>query len=276
MDIYLVNLARRSDRLAAMRTQVATLGIRLTLIPARDAKDAARPAGPAFVTGPLGEIPRGDQCCTLSHVKAWREFLASGADYAAVLEDDVVLGPGAEFALRDANWIPRGIDLVKLEHYGPARQGVLVSDFIGVRHGLSLARLQSRHTGAAAYILSRRAASLLLAETRMALPVDHLLFNPNNSPLFAALAPRQLLPPVARQKDFVGEKSDIEMSRAKLRRLSWIYVRRELVRLGYELRLLPRQMSLLLRRRAKFVRLDSAGAVSAAAEAWSYAPMPGE
>jgi len=49
----------------------------------------------------------------------------------------------------------------------------------------------SRHTGAAAYILSRAAAQLLLRQTRFDLPVDHLLFNPNNYRLFESLHPWQ-------------------------------------------------------------------------------------
>ena len=84
--------------------------------------------------------------------------------------------------------------------------------------GFRLARMRSRHTGAAAYILSRRAAEMLLAMPRFDLPVDHLLFNPNNSQLFARLQPWQLLPAVARQQEFVGDKSDIEGWRVGLRK----------------------------------------------------------
>jgi glycosyl transferase family 25 len=116
----------------------------------------------------------------------------------------------------------------------------------------------SRHTGAAAYILSRRAAERLLAETRFDLPVDHLLFNPNNSALFAALSPWQLVPAIARQQEFVGEKSDIEGTRIGLRRLGWTYAKRELVRFGYDLKLIPRQMLALLSRRAHFVAVKTA------------------
>jgi glycosyl transferase family 25 len=93
---------------------------------------------------------------------------------------------------------------------------------------------------------------MLLAEQRFDLPVDHLLFNPNNSQLFARLAPWQLLPAIARQQEFVGEKSDIEKTRAGLRAFGWTYVRRELVRFGYDLRLLPTQIGALLSG-AKFV-----------------------
>ena len=117
--------------------------------------------------------------------------------------------------------------------------------------------MHSRHTGAAAYILSRAAAQRLLAVRRFAVPVDHLLFNPNNSPLFAELAPWQLLPAVARQQDFAGGKSDIEGWRAGLRIFGWTYIKRELVRFGYDLKLLPRQLALLATGKAKFTRIGT-------------------
>jgi glycosyl transferase family 25 len=257
MDLYLINLARRPDRLAFMTAQAEKFGLTLTRLEAVDAKTAE----PALIDrwflpgGPLGKIPRGDQCCSLSHRMAWQALVASGAPYAAVLEDDVALKAGADFALGTQGWIPDGIDLIKLEHYGPPGQSVLLSDFREVGRGFRLARLRSRHTGAAAYILSRRAAELLLAIPRFDLPVDHLLFNPNNSSIFRRLEPWQLLPVVARQEDFVGEKSDIEGWRVGLRKFDVIYARRELIRFGYDLKLLPGQLALILSGKAKFVRV---------------------
>jgi len=146
------------------------------------------------------------------------------------------------------------VQVVKLEHYGPPGQRVLLNDLRQVGEDFMLGRMLSRHTGAAAYILSRGAAEALLGETRFNLPVDHLLFNPNNSALFASLAPWQLVPAIARQTEFVGEKSDIDGTRAGLRRWSLRYLLRELVRLGYDLRLLPMQF-MALRRGAKFIAM---------------------
>jgi glycosyl transferase, family 25 len=260
MDLYLINLARRPDRLAFMQAQAEKLDLQLTRLDALDAKKVDPKAIDRWfqANGPLGEIPRGDKCCSLSHRMAWEKLLASGAPYAAVLEDDVVLKDGAAFALGDGSWIPHGVDLIKLEHYGPPGQSVLLSDFRDVGPGLRLARLRSRHTGAAAYILSRRAAELLLTIPRFDVPVDHLLFNPNNSPVFAGLQPWQLLPVVARQQDFVGDKSDIEGWRVGLRKFGLTYARREFIRFGYDLKLLPGQLALLISGRAKFVRVDGA------------------
>ena len=257
MDIYLINLARRPDRLAAMASQAEKLGLRLTRRNARDARDAGDGTLDRWFRsgGPLGEIPRGDKCCSLSHRDAWQALRDSGADYAAVLEDDVVLKDGARFVLGGSDWIPKGVNLIKLEHYGPAGQSVLLSDFVNVEQNFRIARMHSRHTGAAAYILSRQAADMLLAIPQFDLPVDHLLFNPNNSKVFARLQPWQLLPAIARQQDFIGDKSDIERWRVGMRKFDLTYARRELIRFGYDLKLLPRQLALLAEGRARFINV---------------------
>ena len=257
MRIFLINLARRPDRLAAMTQALGRLGLRHTRIDARDARDADNFDGLFEDKGPLGEIPRGDKACLLSHRAAWAEFITSGESHAVILEDDVVLTPSAGQFLKNSGWIPPDVELIKLEHYGPKSQSVLLSDFRDARNGFRLARMHSRHTGAAAYILSRRLAEKLLTRQRFNLPVDHLLFNPNNSSLFATLAPFQLLPALARQRDFIGEKSDIEKTRVILRAFTPTYIKRELIRFGHDLKLLPRQLALAATGRAKFVRVET-------------------
>jgi glycosyl transferase family 25 len=205
--------------------------------------------------GPLGEIPKGDKACLLSHRRAWELFLAGGESHAVFLEDDVRLSASAPALLASGNWIPADAAVVKLEHYGPAGQRVLLRDIRKIGEDFRLGRMLSRHTGAAAYILSRRAAEILLRQTRFDLPVDHLLFNPNNSKLFASLSPWQLVPAIARQEQ--DETSDIEGTRKSLRAFGLAYAKRELVRFGYDLKLLPRQIAALLRG-AKFVAIRTA------------------
>jgi glycosyl transferase family 25 len=259
MRIYLINLGRRPDRLTAMTARAEGLGLALERVEAVDAGTVEPDALARWFEdpGPLGEIPRGDKACLLSHRLAWQKFLASGAPHAVFLEDDVVLSHGAAEILTSDAWIPPGAPVVKLEHYGPKGQRVLLRNVRAVRDGFRAGRMLSRHTGAAAYILSRPAAELLLHQTRFDLPVDHLLFNPNNSALFARLAPLQLLPAIARQEQFVGAKSDIEGTRKPLRALSATYVKRELVRFGYDLKLLPRQIAALLTG-ARFIAVRTA------------------
>ena len=263
MQLYLINLDRRPDRLAAMTARAGALGLALTRIPAVDAATTPAAGLDALfaASGPLGVLPRGDKACFLSHRRAWQALMESGAAHAVILEDDVRLsGTGRPFLASD-DWVPPGAGLIKLEHYGPRGQRVLLTDFrpVDTRMGTNfrLGRILSRHTGAAAYVIARQTAQNLLAQTRFALPVDHLMFNPNNSPLFAGLAPLQLLPAIARQQEFVGEKSDIEGTRKPLRALSPGYARRELVRFGYDLRLVPRQLAALARG-ARFMAMKTA------------------
>jgi glycosyl transferase family 25 len=248
MQIYLINLDRRPDRLEAMTRRATGLGLTLERVAALDAAQVE----PATLDhwfmdhGPLGEIPRGDKACLLSHRLAWERFLATGDAHAVFLEDDVVLSEAARDLLANDAWIPSPVAVVKLEHYGPKGQRVLLNDFRSVAGDFQIGRMLSRHTGAAAYILSRGAAGLLVRQTRFALPVDHLL-----------------LPAIARQEQFVGarspkDKSDIEGTRLDMRRLSWTYVKRELTRLAYDLRLAPRQLVALLGG-AKFVAVKTAG-----------------
>ncbi|HSS14666.1 MAG TPA: glycosyltransferase family 25 protein, partial [Rhizomicrobium sp.] len=108
MRIYLINLARRPDRLAAMIGQAVPLDLKLERVEAVD----ARGEEPGKVnrwfteTGPLGEIPIGDKACLLSHRRAWELFLAVGDSHAVFLEDDVRLSASAPALLTSDGWIP--------------------------------------------------------------------------------------------------------------------------------------------------------------------------
>jgi glycosyl transferase, family 25 len=254
MQIFLINLNRRNDRLDAMTAQLARLGLAATRIPAIDADEISADWLAQFFRahGPLGVIPKGDQCCSLSHRRAWTAFLASGAPYATVLEDDVVLSDAAAHLLRRTDWIAGGASVVKLEHFGPDGQRVLVGEQTDIGAGHSIAPILSRHTGAAAYVISRAAAMRLSAIKVWDVPVDHLMFNPNVSPLAQELKPFQLLPAIARQS---ADASDIKHWRLADRRLNIKLVRREIVRAYYECRLLPRQIAAVLAGAARLKRV---------------------
>lgn len=260
MQAYLINLARRPDRLQAMTRQLRRLGIPAKRVRAIDAKTTADTIiDRRFACdGPLGEIAKGDKCCTLSHLRAWQMFLESGERFAIVLEDDVVLDRRAAHLLRREDWIPRGVGLLKLEQYVSAGKRILISPPVEVGSGIKVGALQSKHTGAAAYIISREAAQMLLHDVgKWTLPVDHMLFNPNNSPMVDRLRPYQMLPAIARQSETIGGRTDIEEWRKRLRGLKISAFRRELRHAYYEIRLLPWQILNVLRRNALIVRFGS-------------------
>ncbi len=257
MKVFVINLARRRDRRAAMTAQLLSLKLPFEMVAALDAA-AVSPdwiARHFTASGPLGRLSKGDQCCSLSHRKAWFAFLANGASHAAFLEDDVVLDGAAAHLLGTQDWLPPSVAVLKLEHFGPQNQRVLVGARSAIGRGRSIAPMLSRHTGAAAYILSRAAAVELLAAERWDVPVDHLLFNPNVSALAERLRPYQLLPAIARQTVAFGGASDIQHWRLAGNIFGLALIRREIIRAYYELRLLPRQIAQIVTRQAELIRV---------------------
>jgi glycosyl transferase family 25 len=260
MQAFLINLSRRPDRLQAMTRQLKRLGIPATRVRAVDARTAADAVVDRrfAANGPLGEIAKGDKCCTLSHLRAWEAFLQSGERYAIILEDDVVLDRRAAQLLKREDWIPEGVGLLKLEQYVSAGKRILIGTPIAVTKELRIAPLRSKHTGAAAYIIARETAQLLLHQVgKWTLPVDHMLFNPNNSPIIAKLKPYQMVPAIARQSETIGGATDIEEWRKGLRRVRPRTLRRELLHAYYEIRLLPWQILSVLRRNSHVVRFGA-------------------
>ncbi len=62
---------------------------------------------------------------------------------------------------------------------GPRTSACCSTTLKSVGNGRQIGRLRSRHTGAAAYILTRAVAGQLLSwQAPWTLPVDHMLFNP--------------------------------------------------------------------------------------------------
>lgn len=260
MQTYVINLDRRPDRLHAMAAQLEALAIPFKQIEALDAQTATPEnieCGFA-ANGPLGILSKGDKACGQSHRRALRAFLDSSEPRALIFEDDIALDKSAAELLRDDAWIPSGVDVVKLEHFGPDSQYVLIAEAIDVAPQRKIARLRSRHVGAGAYILSRRAADVLLhAVPAWPLPVDHMLFNPNISPLFDSLRPYQMLPTVARQSSSLGGLSDIAGGRIAQRNLNLRHLKRELVRAYNDLRALPWQLMEFAQGRATLVRVSN-------------------
>src|SRR5689334_6505571 len=75
-------------------------------------------------SGPLGRFHKGPQCCTLSHLRAYRRFLETDNSHAAIFEDDVRVSPATRHVLENLEWLPTNIGIVKIERFGPARQQV--------------------------------------------------------------------------------------------------------------------------------------------------------
>lgn len=179
IPIYLINLDRSLDRLAAMTAQLSKLGLQFERISAIDGRalqpnviDALRETVAGWKPLALGEVG-----CFLSHRACWRRILDGAHDFGCILEDDIVLSPRLPRFTDGNQWIPADAEIVKLETSGVRIW--LDRKSLSLGNGFSLQRLRSAHYRTGGYIVSRRTAERLLELTqRISVPVDLLLFDP--------------------------------------------------------------------------------------------------
>lgn len=175
----MINLDRAPERLARIAAQLQRLQLPYTRLAAVDAR-ALTPAQRAALDEPAfrrkhGMAPvAGELGCYLSHVEVMRAFMASGAEFALVLEDDVLLQDSLPAVLEGLMQHPTRWDVAKLSavHRGTPQP------YLPVAPGHQLAVMLSRCTGSSAYLMNRRAAQAYLREPGgllpMQLPYDHV------------------------------------------------------------------------------------------------------
>lgn len=196
MRAVVINMDRSPERLAAFRTQAESLGIEFERLAAVDA---------ATIQARRGRLTTGEIACFESHRLAWKSLVQSGEPWLAVFEDDVILAPAVAPLLRQADWIAKGVDLIKLETFMArtkiAPAGIPVA-------GTCLHRLQATHCGSAGYIVSRRAAEWLLSRTQdFTRPVDIVLFDPEQATC-RGIHILQAVPALCIQERFLSESVD--------------------------------------------------------------------
>ena len=175
----MINLDRAPDRLARIDAQLQRLKLPYTRLAAVDAK-VLTPAQKSALDEPafrrkhgMTPVP-GELGCYLSHVEVMRSFLASDAEFALVLEDDVLLQDDLPAVLHGLMQHPSRWDVAKLSavHRGTPQT------YLEVAPGHQLAVMLSRCTGSSAYLMNRHAARAYLREPGgllpMQLPYDHV------------------------------------------------------------------------------------------------------
>jgi glycosyl transferase family 25 len=266
IPVYIVNLARRPERLARLGGQLDSLGIRWQRIDALDALQASEAELDAVIAanGPLGRLGNADRACTISHMRAWALLLAGDRPFALVLEDDVYVSGDTPAVLATTDWIPADVDVVKLEKFGGgAVSTVLLGPALTAvpgGQGRMVHRMHSRHVGGGAYLISRRAAAEgMKVRGRLNVPVDHLLFNANVSDLARRLKPTLIRPAMATQRHY-GYSSDVAPLGKAVRPKGWRRHARSLKRGFYDVRRLPQQVFLALTGHARLMPLSFADA----------------
>jgi glycosyl transferase family 25 len=196
IPVYVINLARSPERKAWMEGELGREGLAGIFVRAVDGRRFGARCNSAAEANPARPpLSRAEAALTLSHRKVWRKLLASGAEHAAILEDDIHLGRRSKQAL-DLDWTQWEFDAVKLETLFHVvwleRRGRPAG-------GRKLHRLGAEHLASAAYLISRTGARKMLAATRdLREPLDHTLFGrrPIGEGAFLAL---QLVPAIAVQ-----------------------------------------------------------------------------
>ena len=203
MSVYVevINLARATERRAHMQAELQSAGIEAVFPPAFDMKehDPEIMLQHCKPSGPWGTFQPGNMACTISHELAWERFLASDAEHAVILEDDVFISPDIAAWLGDMSWWPDDAQLVKIERWNGRDTKVLLARDGHVHLGRELRRLFGRHVGSAGYILNREGARRMLAHRPFALSIDNYLFNRNASPAARSVTTYQVNPALVQQ-----------------------------------------------------------------------------
>jgi glycosyl transferase family 25 len=219
MKVFLINLDRNPERLVHMGAVLQKAAIPFERIAAVDGRllsqrDLAK-AGANLSAGEVG--------CVLSHRIAWRQIAEASDPYGVVLEDDFHASPVmGEFCCSTA-WIPADADIVTLE---AGRKPVALARQPAASHvNRRIRRMLSTHSGAAAYVVSRAAAQILLdrSEHPMGAP-DAIAFDPPR-PGGAPLTVYQVEPALCIQDAFLPHDqqtaalgSNLQDDRQKTRR----------------------------------------------------------
>lgn len=258
--IYVVNLARRVDRLARMKNIAESLGFSFETVSGVDSSAVEFDddyAAWRHKSGPTGALGEGSVACALSHMMAWKRFLDDSAnsedthfECAVILEDDVVVSADFVEVLRDLHAKSMlGYGLIKLELGGAMSRGAFVGRKEPLNRARSLRQSFQVLTDAAAYMLSRDTAQYLLGfSDRISVPIDHFLFYPVSDSRFHGTPYAVLDPAIAIQDRSL--KSDISS-----RRYSDTRAERDRLRFLYEARQVPFILTGIFKGKTKFKKI---------------------
>ena len=176
LAVYLINLPRSEGRRAQMTERLAALPLDYVLFPAVDGRAEWKVLlpmldEPAFRRNTGREVMRGEIGTYHSHLAVWAAFLATDAEAALVLEDDVVFHDDFAEALRIAldardRWDFLKLNRIRAKH--PVRQARLGPYDLNAYLGPA--------TGLGAYLITRALAERLLpVMLPITRPIDHEL-----------------------------------------------------------------------------------------------------
>lgn len=135
MNIYVINLAKNTERMASMDAQLKALGLeyeRIEAVYGKALSKAERKAQFAAFRSYCASGYRlydGEIGCALSHIAIYRKMVAENVSMALVLEDDVVLDGGLKNRVEE---IAKFADVAKPQVFLLSAHGVKDVDKKGV------------------------------------------------------------------------------------------------------------------------------------------------
>ncbi|WP_435660230.1 glycosyltransferase family 25 protein [Leisingera caerulea] len=234
--VYLIGLRQATGRAALMQRELDQAGLAATRVDAVDSTAVSREEmlKQCAPEGNWGYFQTKDMACTLSHAKAWEAFLASDADVALILEDDVFLSPDTGAWLADLSWWPADAGIVKFERWRSRKLQVALGKGGATHLSREVRQLLSRHAGGAAYVISRQAAQHLLDSRPFCITLDNLLFNFDASTAARGIKVYQIQPALAEQGNDAPDEHAIGPARHRPK--GWPLIRQKFRRGIYEFR----------------------------------------
>ena len=165
--VYVVNLARATERMARLRAKLDDFAWDFHRIQAIDAREMDSADLAALAPYPWSKyqaryLTPGEICCLASHRIAWQQIVNDRVPWGLVLEDDALLGPNVPAAL-DVVDQQSFFDVIKLEGITTKRKknvGIAV-----IEGPPTVYLMETVSAGAAACCVTRDGANKLLSIT---------------------------------------------------------------------------------------------------------------
>jgi len=138
MNIYVINLDVRQDRLAFISKQLQELDLEFERISGVNGKEVYKTSTlfskKRFFLENQQHCVAGEVGCAQSHINIWESIVTNDIDYAVVLEDDVYLSPDIKSFLASKSVFSE-FDYLKIDDCH-LHKGVKVSQGTSLKHSL--------------------------------------------------------------------------------------------------------------------------------------------
>ena len=201
VPVYVINLAKCTDRWRAIKNNLDRVGLTATRIEAIDG--SVTPIDDLSMW--QGGVGPGHLACARSHYLALENFIHTNAAAALILEDDAEIGQTLPQVIQSLYWWPDGSGVVQLAATRNPHTCIPLGPVKGTTgDGRELRKMlcgRHRDVGAEGYLINREAASMILElAPEVPMPIDQMLFNMVDSPLGRVIKPLQMLPAPIRHR----------------------------------------------------------------------------